>query len=83
MTAELPEIDSRAQRLLAYLRHNRDRMLADLLVILAWVIATSAIFDFLGLPTWLYYIVLFAGVVMFTRITPTWERPYRSPDLEE
>lgn len=77
-----PEIHSRTRRLAAYLDHNRDRMLVDLSVILAWVIATWAIFGALTLPRWFFYLVLFTGVIVYSRITPPWERPYRSPDLE-
>ncbi len=82
MTEEPPEIESRTRRLTAYLAHNRDRMLVDLFVILAWIIAAWTIFGLLNLPVWLLYVVLFAGVIVYSRITPTWERPYRSPDLE-
>ena len=80
MTTDRPLIESRPRRLLAYLRHNSGRMLVDAAVLLAWVLATAAVLDWLDQPRWLLYVVLFTGVVVYTRITPTWERPYRSPD---
>lgn len=82
MAEEAPEIGERHQRLRVYLAHNRNRMLADLLILVAWIVATFAVFGFLGWPSWLLYIVIVAGVIIYSRITPTWERPYRSPDLE-
>lgn len=83
MAGQPPEIESRSRRLAAYLAHNRDQMLVDLSVALAWIVVASAIFGTLGLPAWLLYVVLFSGIIVYTRITPTWERPYRSPDLPE
>lgn len=73
-------IDSRRERLLAYLKHNSGQLLVDAAVLLSLVIATSVIFDWLGLPTWLYYLVLFTGIVVYAAATPNWERPYNSPD---
>ena len=58
-------------------------MVIDMTVLLAWMIALWAIFGFLELPRWLLYVVLFVGVIVYSRITPTWERPYRSPDIDE
>lgn len=75
------ELRSRSQRLRAYLAHNRDRMLVDVLLISAWVLATWTIFGFFGLPAWSFYLVLFIGVIVYSRITPPWSRPYRSPDI--
>lgn len=80
MNPDPPRIDSQAGRLVAYVRHNRSRMIADVLVLAAWILVASSLFDVFGLPSWLLYVVLFVGVVVYTRITPTWERPYRSPD---
>lgn len=80
MTRDRPRIDSRTQRLFAYLGHNRGRILADAALLVAWVLVTTTVFGLFGLPSWLLYVVLFVGVVIYTRITPTWERPYRSPD---
>lgn len=79
MDDERPLIESRGRRALAYLRHNGPRMVVDTAVLLAWILAATTVFDWLDLPTWFRYVVLFAGVVVYTRITPTWERPYRSP----
>ena len=80
MEGDPPRIESRSERLVAYLRHNRARMLVDVAVLTAWVLGTTTVFGWLGLPSWLLYIVLFTGVVVYSRVTPTWERPYRSPD---
>lgn len=80
MAIDRPRIDSRFRRLVAYLRHNRSRMIVDAAILAAWVLALSTVFDAFGLPSWFLYVVLFTGVVVYTRITPTWERPYRSPD---
>lgn len=76
------EIMSRPARLHAYLAHNRDQILVDALVIVAWLIGTWTIFGAMNLPPWLFYLVLFIGVIIYSRLTPPWTRPYRSPDLE-
>lgn len=80
MNQDQPRIESRMGRLLAYVRHNSVRMLTDGLILAAWILAASTLFGIFGLPSWLLYVVLFVGVVVYSRITPTWERPYRSPD---
>lgn len=80
MARDPPRIESRTERLVAYLRHNGSRILVDVAVLVTWLLALSTAFAWFELPTWLLYVVLFAGVVSYTRITPTWERPYRSPD---
>ncbi len=79
-TGSPPTIRSRSRRLGAYLRHNRTRILTDIAVLAAWVLLISAVFSWLGLPNWLLYVVIFGGVVVYARATPTWKRPYRSPD---
>lgn len=56
-------------------------MAVDILVIGAWVILNWSVFSWFSLPTWALYVIIFAGVIVYSRITPTWERPYRSPDL--
>lgn len=76
------EIRSRPARLVAYLSHNGERMLVDLLVLGAWLLATTTLFGALGFPSWLFYLILLIGVIVYSRITPPWTRPYRSPDLE-
>lgn len=80
MSGERPTIRPRHRRLVAYLAHNRDRMIVDVALLTAWVLATSTLFHWLNLPNWLLYVVLFTGVVAYGQLTPTWERPYRSPD---
>lgn len=80
---EPPRIDSRWERLLAYLQHNRDRMVVDLSLVVTWVLLTTTLFEVLDLHRWLLYIVLFVGIVFYTRVTPVWTRPYQSPDGPE
>ncbi|AGB17142.1 hypothetical protein Halru_2561 [Halovivax ruber XH-70] len=80
MDSEQPVIESRPRRLLAYLRYNGGRIVADVALLLGWMFVASATFDWLEQPSWLLYVVIFSGVVLYTRVTPTWERPYRSPD---
>lgn len=75
-----PLLESRPRRLLAYLRHNRDQLVVDAAVLLTWIIVSAALFRWLGLPQWLHYLVLFIGIAVYSRVTPNWERPYRSPD---
>lgn len=77
---ERPLIESRWRRLRAYLRHNQEQIFIDGLLLLSWILLLSGISAWFGLPRWLFYIVLFVGVVVYTRSTPTWVRPYRSPD---
>ncbi len=81
MAADPPELESRHQRLLAYLRFNRTRMVVDILVVSAWVLVIVSVFAWFALPTWLLYVCLFVGVIVYSRVTTTWRRPYRSPDL--
>lgn len=73
-------IRSRSHRLAAYLRHNAGRMVVDLSVLTAWLLTTWTTFNWFDIPTWSFYVVLFTGAVAYSRITPPWERPYRSPD---
>ena len=82
MDEEPPEIEARSRRLRAYIHHNGDQMVVDLSVIFAWILTSWTIFGFLRWPGWLLYIVLFTGIIVYSRVTPTWERPYRSPDLD-
>ncbi len=81
MGDESPEIRSRPARLRAYVLFNRDRILVDVSVMAAWLLGTWTIFTAIGFPTWLFYLVLFVGVIIYSRMTPPWVRPYRSPDL--
>lgn len=80
MGEEPPRIESRTGRFVEYLRYNAGRMAVDVAVLFAWITATTTAFATLELPIWLLYLVLFTGVVVYTRLTPPWERPYRSPD---
>ncbi|MFP4591427.1 MAG: hypothetical protein ACLFMX_06325 [Halobacteriales archaeon] len=75
-----PAIYPRHQRLIAFLRHNRDQFVVDGAILLAWILASAAVFRWLDLPQWLHYVVLFVGIYVYAKITPEWERPYRSPD---
>ena len=83
MATDPPELRSRHERLLAYLRFNGARMAVDLFVIAAWILVNVSVFAWFSLPTWSLYVWLFAGIFVYSRITRTWERPYRSPDLPE
>lgn len=83
MGMDPPELRTRRQRLVAYLRFNGKRMVVDVLVIAAWVLVNLSVFAWFALPTWSMYVSIFAGVIIYSRITPTWQRPYRSPDLPE
>ena len=82
MTGERPnpEIDSRVRRLAVYLQYNGSKIAVDVMILLAWILGAATVFDWFGIPRWLYYGVVFAGIIAYSRITPTWERPYRSPD---
>jgi len=75
-----PRIESRSRRLLAYLGHNRDQLFVDAAVLLSWIVASAAVFRWLTLPQWAHYLVLFVGIAVYAKLTPAWERPYRSPD---
>lgn len=75
-----PVIESRRERLVAYLRHNWPQMVVDAAVLAAWLVVATSLVRWLGLPGWLLYAVVFVGVVVYAQITPTWRRPYRSPD---
>lgn len=75
-----PLIESRRRRLVAYLRHNWSQMVVDAAILATWLFVTTAVFQWLALPRWLLYVVVFVGVAVYARITPTWQRPYRSPD---
>lgn len=75
-----PLIESRRERLVAYLQHNGPQMVVDAAVLAAWLFVTTSVFRWLALPQWLLYIVVFGGVVVYAWLTPAWKRPYRSPD---
>lgn len=75
-----PITESRTRRLLAYVRHNRIQLVVDLAILLTWIIVSVTVFRWLLLPQWLHYLVLFLGVAVYSKLTPDWERPYRSPD---
>lgn len=77
---EFPVIESRRERLVRYLWYNWSRMLVDATILVTWLFVTTAVFRWFALPQWLLYVVVFGGIVVYTRITPSWQRPYRSPD---
>ena len=77
--SDRPVIDSRTQRLAVYLSHNSHQLLVDAAILLAWMVGSAALFRWLALPPWLHYLVLFLGVVVYSQVTPNWERPYSSP----
>lgn len=78
--SERPTVESRSERLVEYLRHNRDLLVVDAAVLLAWILVSASLFRWLTLPQWLHYLVLFVGIVLYSKLTPNWERPYESPD---
>lgn len=82
MGEEPRELTTRQARLRAYLHHNRERILVDLIVMIAWIVAAWGVFGALGLPQWLFYLGLFLGIIVYSRVTAPWERPYMSPDLD-
>ncbi|QLG60237.1 hypothetical protein [Halorarum salinum] len=47
-------------------------LLRDLAVVVAWVLVVSFGFRVFGLPTWLYYVVVFAGVVGYLLVSGPW-----------
>lgn len=75
---ERPFVASRRKRIIAFLRHNRDRLVVDAALLLAWILGSASLFGWLGLPQWLHYLVLLVGIGAYALATPTWERPYRS-----
>lgn len=77
---ECPVLESRRRRLRAYLRHNAGRIRRDTTLVLAWALLSTIAYQEVGLPRWTYYVVTFVGVVVYTRATTPWSRPYSSPD---
>lgn len=75
-----PVLESRRRRLRAYLRHNGERICRDTAVVLTWALVMTIAFQGLGLPRWIQYLGTFVGVVVYTRATMPWSRPYTSPD---
>lgn len=75
-----PLLESRRQRLHAYLRHNHESMLADAVVLFSWILLIANFGQWFDLPRWFVYIAVFVGVVLYTQTTVGWSRPYRSPD---
>lgn len=45
------------------------RLLVDLVVVVGWVAAVSLLFRVTGWSRWVYYVVVFAGVVGYTLAT--------------
>lgn len=77
---DLPVIESRRKRLVRYLRYNWSRMVVDTVILVAWLFVTTEVFQVFALPQWLLYVIVFGGLAVYARITPSWQRPYRSPD---
>lgn len=78
--SELPVIESRTRRVVAYLSHNRDQLVVDAAVVLVWMIVSAALFRQFGFPQWSHYVVLFVGLYAYARTSPDWERPYRTKE---
>lgn len=68
------------RRAFAFLRANRDQLVVDAIIIFTWIVVSAALFRELSLPRWLHYLVLFVGVVIYSRLTPNWERSARPVD---
>ena len=83
MGSDRPMVSSRTRRGIQYVAHNRTAIFVDAVVIIAWVVGVWTIMGMLILPRWFIYLVLFGGVLVYTRITRPWERPYLSPDLAD
>lgn len=62
-------------RSIAYLRENLWRMLLDLVVLFSWMLLGTELLGRLGFPSWLVYVALFLGVVIYVELTPQWQRP--------
>ena len=75
--SDAPVVESRRERLLAYLRHNWSRIVVDAAILATWLLVTTLVFQWFALPWWLLYVVVFVGVVVYTRVTPSWRRPYK------
>ncbi|PSP87692.1 hypothetical protein BRC87_11235 [Halobacteriales archaeon QS_4_66_20] len=63
--------------MLAYLHHNWSRIVTDAAILATWLLVTTLVFQWFALPWWLLYVVVFVGVVVYTRVTPSWRRPYK------
>ncbi|QLK26419.1 hypothetical protein HYG81_02025 [Natrinema zhouii] len=75
-----PLLESRRHRLIAYCRHNGERICRDTAVLVTWALVMTVWIRGFGLPGWLCYVVTFVGVVGYTQATTSWTRPYVSPD---
>ncbi|MFB6235401.1 MAG: hypothetical protein ABEH81_07595 [Halopenitus sp.] len=62
------------RRSIATVRRNRDRLVVDAAVLLSWIVVSAALFRWLTLPQWLHYLVLFGGVVVYSKITRGWDQ---------
>lgn len=47
-------------------RYLTRTLIADLVLVTAWVVAVSVGSQIVGLPAWLYYVVVFGGVVAYS-----------------
>jgi hypothetical protein len=55
-----------------YLVRHRRAVALDLLVVIAWVVGLRWLFQTQGFDNWLYYVVLFGGVVAYVTTVPNW-----------
>jgi len=55
-----------------YLVRHRRAVALDLLVVVAWVVGLRWLFQAQGFDNWLYYVVLFGGVVAYVTTVPNW-----------
>lgn len=63
----------RTRRVISSVRANRYRIVADVTILLAWIVFSTALFGWLELPQWLHYLVSFGGVAVYARLTPSWD----------
>ena len=70
-----PVLEPWVRRLGAYLRHNSDRIVVDGTILLAWIVVSAALFRWLVIPRWLHSLVLLVGIVVYSVVTPGWDRP--------
>lgn len=63
------------ERIRTTVRHNATQLAVDILLITAWLLLGTEVLRLLGVPRWLQYVVLFAGVIVYAQLTPPWEHP--------
>lgn len=66
----------RARRVLrgaaAFLVSGWRTLLVDALVVVTWLLALLLVFDWLGWPSWAFYVALFAGIAAYSALATWW-----------